>query len=75
MDAVASRILEFVDDQQRATTLSLLLAAIHSVLHEHRAGLDEDGQHELFSLGRRLVTKTGALRPTPQTQNHNLTTT
>lgn len=70
-DAVASGILELVDGQQRATTLTLLLAAIYSVLNEHREDLDDEARNELFNLGRRLVGKGGALRVTPQTQGHN----
>jgi hypothetical protein len=72
VDAVASGVLEIIDGQQRATTLTLLLAAIYSVLNEHRDDLDDEARNELFNLGRRLVGKSGALRVTPQRQGHNL---
>lgn len=71
MDAVASGVLELIDGQQRATTITLLLAAIYSVLNEHRDDLDDDARNDLFNLGRRLVGKGGTLRVTPQTQGHN----
>ncbi len=70
-DAVASGVLELIDGQQRATTLTLLLAAIYSVLNQHRSDLDDEARNELFNLGRRLVGKSGQLRVTPQTQGHN----
>jgi len=71
VDAVASGVLELIDGQQRATTLTLLLAAIYSLLNEHRDNLDDEARNELFNLGRRLVGKGGKLRVTPQTQGYN----
>ncbi|MER7437686.1 DUF262 domain-containing HNH endonuclease family protein [Pseudonocardia alni] len=71
-DAVDSTVLELIDGQQRATTLSLLLAAIYSVLREHEAELDGNGQFAMISLGKRLVLDGGRLRVTPQTQGKNL---
>ncbi|MFC5947049.1 DUF262 domain-containing protein [Pseudonocardia lutea] len=71
-DAVDSTVLELIDGQQRATTLTLLLAAIYSVLREHEKELDGNGQFAMISLGKRLVLDGGRLRVTPQTQGKNL---
>jgi hypothetical protein len=71
-DAVDRTVLELIDGQQRATTLTLLLAAIYSVLKEHEGELDEDTKFDTVNLGRRLVRKGGELRVTPQTQGNNL---
>jgi Uncharacterized conserved protein len=71
VDAVANGVLELIDGQQRATTLSLLLAAIYSVLRDHKDELDEEGANELFNLGKRLVSKSGQIRVSPQVQGHN----
>jgi hypothetical protein len=71
-DAVHGGVLELVDGQQRMTTLTLLLAAVHAVLKNHVATLDEDARFELANLGRQLVRKVdGEPRVTPQTQGHN----
>lgn len=72
IDAVDHNVLELIDGQQRATTLTLLLAAIYSILSEHRNKLDEDAHVDMINLGRRLVRKAGELRVTPQTQGYNL---
>lgn len=72
-DAMDSTVLELIDGQQRMTTLTLLLAASYSLLHERRDSLDDDARTDLVNLGRRLVRKSdGKLRVTPQTQGHNL---
>lgn len=71
-DAVDSTVLELIDGQQRATTLTLLLAAVYSVLKEHKEELDDDAQFAMISLGKRLVLAGGRLRVTPQTQGKNL---
>lgn len=71
-DAVDSTVLELIDGQQRATTLTLLLAAIYSILKEHKNELDDDAQFAMISLGKRLVLAGGQLRVTPQTQGKNL---
>jgi hypothetical protein len=71
-DAVHGGVLELVDGQQRATTLTLLLASIYSVLREHYDELDEDARFDLVTLGRQLVRNDGGLRVVPQTQGHNL---
>ena len=72
-DAVSGGLLEVVDGQQRMTTLTLLLAAIYSVLREHEAELDDDTRTDLTNLGRQIVRKTdGQPRVTPQVQANNL---
>src|SRR3954447_17515249 len=71
-DAVDRNVLELIDGQQRATTLTLLLAAIYSILSECRDELDEDAHVDMINLGRRLVRKGGELRVTPQNQGYNL---
>jgi hypothetical protein len=71
-DAVHSGVLELVDGQQRITTLTLLLAAIYSVLKQHYDELDDDTRTDLTNLGRQLVRKAdGEPRVTPQIQGHN----
>ncbi|MGD9525494.1 DUF262 domain-containing protein [Pseudonocardia sp.] len=70
-DAVESGVLELIDGQQRATTLTILLAAVYSVLKENRDDLDEEGRVDLINLGRSLVRKDGTLRVAPQRQGHN----
>ena len=72
-DAVRSTVLEVIDGQQRMTTLTLLLAAVYSVLKQHYDKLDEDTRTDVTNLGRQLVRKTdGEPRVTPQIQGHNL---
>ena len=72
MDAVHSGVLELIDGQQRVTTLTLLLAAVYSVLKEHYDELDDDTRTDVVNLGRQLVRKTGGEpRVTPQIQGHN----
>ena len=71
-DAVHSGVLELIDGQQRMTTLTLLLAAVYSVLREHHHELDDDTRTDVVNLGRQLVRKTdGEPRVTPQIQGHN----
>lgn len=71
-DAVHSGVLEVIDGQQRATTLTLLLAAIYSVLKENRDDLDDDTRTDMVNLGRQLVRKVDSEpRVTPQTQGNN----
>jgi hypothetical protein len=71
-DAVHSGVLEVIDGQQRATTLTLLLAAVYSVLKENRDDLDDDTRTDMVNLGRQLVRKAdGEPRVTPQTQGNN----
>jgi hypothetical protein len=70
-DAVSGGVLELIDGQQRMTTLTLLLAAVYSVLNEHRDELDEDDLVDLVNLRRQLVGKNGAPRVVPQIQGHN----
>lgn len=67
-------ILELVDGQQRMTTISLLMAAVFSLLKENRASLSEDGLLEMANLRRRLVMKTSGeprLRLQSQGNNHD----
>lgn len=72
-DSLQSNILELVDGQQRLTTLTLLLAAVYSVLKEHIDELDDDIRTDVTNLGRQLVRKSDRLpRVTPQRQGHNL---
>lgn len=67
------QLLELVDGQQRMTTLSLLLAAIHSKLNEHKEALSYEEQLELLNLKRKLVLKKdpSRIRVVPQVQNNN----
>lgn len=73
LDAVDANILELIDGQQRMTTITLLLAAIHSILDEHKNSLDEDSLADLTNLRRQLVRKQDQQpRVRPQRQSHNL---
>lgn len=65
-------ILEVIDGQQRLTTISLLLAAVYSVLSDPSAVLDEDAQNDKFNL-RKMLTLKNPMRSRlrPQTQNQN----
>ncbi|WIB16270.1 DUF262 domain-containing HNH endonuclease family protein [Curtobacterium sp. MCPF17_050] len=72
-DALEGSILQVVDGQQRLTTLTLLLAAVYSVLKEHIDSLDDDTRTDVTNLGRQLVRKSdGQPRVTPQKQGLNL---
>ena len=72
MDAVPGSVLELIDGQQRMTTLTLLLAAVYSVLKQHYNELDNDKRTDVTLLGRQLVGKAdGEPRVTPQVQGHN----
>ena len=71
-DAVPGSVLELIDGQQRMTTLTLLLAAVYSVLRQHYDELDDDTRTDVTNLGRQLVRKAeGEPRVTPQIQGHN----
>jgi hypothetical protein len=71
-DAVPGSVLELIDGQQRMTTLTLLLAAVYSVLRQHYDELDEDTRTDVTNLGRQLVRKAeGEPRVTLQIQGHN----
>lgn len=71
-DAVHSGVLELIDGQQRMTTLTLLLAAVYSVLKQHHDELDDDTRTDVTNLARQLVRKAdGEPRVTPQIQGHN----
>ncbi|HMR49035.1 MAG TPA: DUF262 domain-containing HNH endonuclease family protein [Arachnia sp.] len=72
-DALEGSILQVVDGQQRLTTLTLLLAAVYSVLREHIDELDDDIRTDVTNLSRLLVRKSDhELRVTPQRQGQNL---
>lgn len=72
-DALEGNILHVIDGQQRLTTLTLLLAAVYSVLKEHLDELDDDTRTDVTNLGRLLVRKSDEQpRVTPQKQGHNL---
>lgn len=65
-------ILELIDGQQRITTLSLLLAAIHGVLRDNIEELDDDERTDLTNLRRQLaLRKPTRVRVRPQHQNFN----
>ncbi|MFI9409734.1 DUF262 domain-containing protein [Nocardia gamkensis] len=65
-------VLELIDGQQRMTTLSLLLIAIHQCLETRREQLDEDDITDLTNLRRQLVLrKPVRARLRPQKQNSN----
>ena len=73
-NATKESVLELVDGQQRLTTLSILMAAIHKFLNDRTEKLDEDGRVELNLLRRRLILKEPTrLRVRPQVQNNNHT--
>lgn len=71
-NATQETLLELIDGQQRMTTLSLLLAAIHGCLESHRDNLDADDITDLTNLRRQLVLRK-PIRPRlrPQKQNSN----
>lgn len=72
-DTLEGNILHVIDGQQRLTTLTLLLAAVYSVLQEHKADLDDETHTDMTILGRMLVRKAdGRPRVMPQRQGHNL---
>ncbi|MDN5931070.1 MAG: DUF262 domain-containing HNH endonuclease family protein [Pseudonocardia sp.] len=72
-DTLEGNILHVIDGQQRLTTLTLLLAAVYSVLREHLDDLDDDTRTDVTNLGRQLVRKADRQpRVTPQKQGHNL---
>lgn len=72
-DTLKGNVLHVIDGQQRLTTLTLLLAAVYSVLREHIDNLDDDTQTDVTNLGRQLVRKSDQQpRVTPQKQGHNL---
>lgn len=73
VDAVEANVLELIDGQQRMTTITLLLAAVHSILDEHKDELDDDEKADLANLRRQLVRKHDSQpRVRPQRQGSNL---
>ena len=72
-DVLKGSTLQVIDGQQRLTTLTLLLAAVYSILREHKDELDEDSLTDLTNLKRQLVRGSeGQTRVTPQKQGYNL---
>ncbi|MBF4766608.1 DUF262 domain-containing protein [Nocardioides agariphilus] len=72
VDALEATVFEVIDGQQRLTTLTLLMAAIHSILNEQVSDLDEDVKIDLVNLRRQIVRKGDtAPRLTPQRQGSN----
>ena len=71
-DTVKESILEVIDGQQRLTTLSLLMAAVYSIVNENRAALPFDDQFQVHQLQRMLTLRDPArLRLRPQSQGFN----
>jgi uncharacterized protein with ParB-like and HNH nuclease domain len=72
-DALETSDLEVVDGQQRLTTLSLLYAAIYSVIEERKDDLEFEQQLEQLKLKQRLILKKDneTIRLEPSFQNHN----
>lgn len=72
-DSINAPKFEVVDGQQRLTTLSLFLAALHTALNEHKELLDEDQQSDILQLKRKLVLKKtqSDIRVVPQVQGNN----
>ncbi len=55
--AYETDILELIDGQQRATSLSILLLAIYKKLEPYKTELDEDDQAELVTIRKELIQK------------------
>jgi len=74
IDSLGPQYLEIVDGQQRLTTLSLLFAAIFSILKEKEELFDDDDKRsDLNNLKRKIILKSSSdLRVRPQIQNSNL---
>lgn len=71
-NTTSESVLEVIDGQQRLTTISLMLAAIHALLQEHRIELSDDDAVDLVNLRRMLVLREPVRsRLRPQTQNYN----
>lgn len=71
-DTVKESILEVIDGQQRLTTLSLLMAAVYSIVNENRTELPFDDQVQVHQLQRMLTLREPArLRLRPQSQGFN----
>lgn len=72
VDALEATVFEVIDGQQRLTTLTLLMAAIHSILSEQSDVVDDDIKIDLVNLRRQIVRKGDSTpRLTPQRQGSN----
>uniref|UniRef100_UPI0018C3432F DUF262 domain-containing protein n=1 Tax=Vibrio anguillarum TaxID=55601 RepID=UPI0018C3432F len=73
MDTLAIQSLELVDGQQRLTTLSLLMTAIHHSYSNLDVELDEEDIVERLNLKHKLALKgkVEQSRLVPQVQNNN----
>lgn len=72
--AYETDILELIDGQQRATSLSILLLAIYKKLEPYKNELDEDDQAELITIRKELLqkdAKTGKSEPRLRLQIQN----
>jgi hypothetical protein len=71
-NATEESILEVIDGQQRLTTLSLLMSAVHSVLSRYTDQMDFDQQVDLSNLRRMLALRDPwRARVRPQSQGNN----
>ncbi len=72
-DSIGSPKFDVIDGQQRLTTISLLLAAIYSILNTYESSLDKFQQHEIFQIMCKLILKgtKERIRVVPQTQGSN----
>jgi hypothetical protein len=71
-DTTSQSVLELVDGQQRMTTLSLLLLAVHSKLRHLELSFDDDQKADFTNLKRMICLRQPTRqRITPQKQNSN----
>src|SRR3954447_5789906 len=48
VDTAEASVLELIDGQQRMTTLTLLMAAVYSILNENLGVLDDEQKADVF---------------------------
>ena len=72
-DTINAPKFEVVDGQQRLTTLSLFLAALYTILNDHKEELDDDQLSDILQLKRKIVLKKtqDSIRVVPQVQGNN----